>query len=282
MWQYKKQIKIRWLAFFIGFFLFVSFLYFFGNGTRGFFSQENFKSAVAAISVAFNYFPLWVLAICVFLIFAAAIVGIPSILIYAFILVAYDTTIAFLLSFICQFFVTYFSMGLSYKSYKKENYEDDFRENLESVQKNFSSFAFWSRVYYVFPLRTIDSYTPMVYPEKTPLFAVLPSVAFAIFLRMLIPVLWLNALYSWFSDFGADPVVLERNILFWSSVLIVYSVIPRAPELIICPEEFKNILYKITPYSASRKQSKAKSSSADKKLKAPESESIDVAGTESI
>lgn len=282
MWHYKKQIKIRWLAFLIGAILFFSFLYFWGNGTFGFFSQENFKSAVTAISVTINYSPFWVFGVCALLIFIAAIVGVPSILIYAFLLVTYNSYIAFLLCFVCQFFVTYFSMGLSYKSYKKENYEDDFRENLESVQKNFASFAFWSRLYYVFPLRTVDSYTPMVHPEKTPLFAALPLAGFAIFLRMLIPVIWLNTLYYWFTDFAADPAILERNILFWTSVLIVYTVIPRAPELIICPENFKTTFFKITPYSVSRKHNKIINAKSDNKQNMLQSENVNVVESESL
>ncbi|MDD3001142.1 MAG: hypothetical protein PHF29_05250 [Candidatus Riflebacteria bacterium] len=282
MWKYKKQIKIRWLAFFIGSFLFFCFLYFCGNGGDSLLSQENFKSAVTSFSVNINYSPVWVLGICALLVLVATIVGIPSILIYAFLLIAFNCYIAFLLCFICQFFVTYFSMGLSFKLYKKENYEDDFRENLESVQEKFASFAFWSRVYYVFPLRTIDSFTPMIHPQKTSLSASLPQIAFAILLRMLIPVLWLNALYSWFSDFGADPAQIERNILFWTSVLIVYTVIPRAPELIICPEEFKKIFFKITPYSVSKKLNKNLDANGVNKQNNLQAENIDVIGTESL
>lgn len=245
MWKYNRQIVIRWLSFIVSIAILSWLAFTLNSENPELFTKAGLKTEITRISVNADLAPIWLLPT----IFASTallmLTGLPSIVFFGLLLILKGFPIALAITYFCQLIATFISMMLANRSYRAAKLPAQLIELLKATQNNYQSFAFWSRLYYSFPLRTIDSLTPMVHPESRPLFESLMPAAPAIFIRMLIPALWLESLTVVLSNFSPDPAMDATRLLLWSSALIAYTMIPRVPELFICPEKVKKILLKI-------------------------------------
>lgn len=94
------------------------------------------------------------------------------------------------------------------------------------------------------PLHTVDFLTPMIQPDEEHLGKTLIPSAAAIFLRMLIPTFWLDSALALVKNLAPDTAA-GTSFLLWSSALIAYTMMPRIPELFICPDAVKKITEQI-------------------------------------
>lgn len=138
---------------------------------------------------------------------------------------------------------------MAWKMADREQYQKSISPSLKSLlwqnQDVFMSFAFWARIYFAFPLRTVDYLTPMIQPDEKQLGSTLAPAAAAIFVRMLLPTLWLQSLLTLAVNLSPHPSTDVSMFLLWSSALVVYTMIPRIPELFVCPESIKPVLAQI-------------------------------------
>ena len=257
MWTYNKQIAIRWVSFVLGVILVAYLVYAFKCNSSYLTFREMAKTSVANFSAYIQTLPVWVPCVGFIAIVIMMSFGVPNILFFGLLLVAYNIYVAFIVTFAAQLISSCICMRLSYKFFKAENFPGELFSRAEALKDNCVSFALWSRVYFTFPLRTIDSFLPIIHSEKENLNRDLIAACSGIFIRMIIPSLWLNSIYTVVVNVDFTPSI-EKKILFWTSALIVYAIIPRAPELIICPEKFKDLLFKITPYTVAKIPPKVK------------------------
>ncbi len=249
MWKYSSQITVRWLYFVSSALVLAVLLWQLSGSNPELLTQTGLKAELTRLSVIAEFQPLWVWPLVFFVVTLAMLTGIPSLLPFGCLMVFSGFYPAFIITFLCQVFVTRICIHRAWKIADSDSYQKSLRPALKSLlwqnQENFMKFAFWGRVYYAYPLRTIDYLTPMIQPDEKHLGSTLFPAAAAIFLRMLIPASWLHSLVRLSVNVTPDPAGDVSTFLLWSSALVAYTMIPRIPEFFICPDSVKPILAQI-------------------------------------
>ncbi len=262
MWKYKKQITVRWASFLLSLAMLLSLFFVFKDNAFGTFSKESFKSAFVGFSVFMDSLPIWALTIASFVIVILFYLGVPTSFVFVFLLIAYGFYTAFILSIFTQGLVSIFSVYLSYRNGNKEeaqsegNLDEKLVLELKNMQDQSKGFVFWSRVYNLFPLRTMDLMTAFVVAEKSKVKNHIVFIFFGLIVRMIIPFSLINSIYRLLSTVGGNSSELWNNFFLWSFLMLVFVIIPRAPEIMICPQRFKKPLFLIVPYSIFVKKKK--------------------------
>lgn len=270
MWTYKRQIKIRWISFFLGIAFILGLFLYFKAPSLSLLTAQGVKNARINLSVFVTALPIWAMAlICVGFI-VAALIGVPTPLIFAILLMHFDFYKAFALALFCQILVSGFAIRIS-KRYKNNGvFDDKLVTELTKINEHALSFMFWARVYSLFPLRTIDLMTPYLFQKPIKLYKIASAVSLALFFRMIVPFNLIFAALKLNGCFVGSLPSLWHNFIFWSITMLVYVIIPRAPEIIICPNVLKKALFTLVPYSIFVPRKKVAKKSKKKATKAGE------------
>jgi hypothetical protein len=267
MWTFKKQITIRWISSLLGIGLIIALFLYFKVDSFGAFSAQGIKSSRITMSVAVASLPIWALCLIAVLFVLAGLVGAPTPLMFTLFLMQYSFHKAFALALVCQLIISWFSIRIA-NGYKGNGALDEkLVTELEKLTDTPLAFIFWSRIYNIFPLRTLDLMTPYVALKPMKAYKLLPALALALFFRMLIPFNLIYATLKLFGCFVGSLPSLWHSFIFWNITMIVYMIIPRAPEIMICPNHLKKALFTLAPYSifvAKKKDKKASKANVDK------------------
>ncbi|MBU1106757.1 MAG: hypothetical protein KKB51_08840 [Candidatus Riflebacteria bacterium] len=232
-------------------------------------TQIGLKAELTRLSVMAEYQPLWLWPLVFLAITLLMMMGVPSLICFAGLLGILGFYVAFIITFLCQVFVTRISIHRAWKRADSVAYQQSINPALKSLlwqnQEKFKTFAFWARVYFAYPLRTIDFLTPMIQPDEEHLGKTLTPAAAAIFLRMLIPTFWLDSVLTLIKNVAPTSTADTSTFLLWSSALIAYTMIPRVPELFVCPEAVKRIVEQIEkpPVDKTKSSSKNENTQAE-------------------
>ena len=242
MWKYSNQIKIRWLSFIVGLVLIAIIALVFRNEII--YSQTGIKVFLGRFQILFENLPIWVYAIIVLASIGIMYLGIPSVCIVLPLMLLKNCTFAYIIAIICQFTACLLAMWQSYKS-TPAVISEELKKKLEANKDSFQSFAFWSRLYYNIPIRTIDQLTPLVHNNDECFYNSLIPAASAIMIRICIPTLLLKHIVDQFTVLEPNPELEHTKLIIWAIVLIIYTVIPKVPELMPCPKKVKKVIFEI-------------------------------------
>ncbi|MBR4571606.1 MAG: hypothetical protein IKO19_13185 [Candidatus Riflebacteria bacterium] len=242
MWKYSNQIKIRWLSFIVGLMLIALIILFFRNEII--FSQTGIKVFLGRFQILFENLPIWIYALIVLVSIGIMYAGLPSVCVVLPLMLLKNCTFAYIIAIICQFTASLLAMWQSYKS-TPAVIPEELKKKLEANKDSFQSFAFWSRLYYNIPLRTIDQLTPLIHNNEECFYNSLIPAASAIMIRICIPTLLLKHIIDQFTVLEPNPELEHTKLIIWGIVLIIYTVIPKVPELMICPKKVKKVIFEI-------------------------------------
>ncbi len=251
MWNYNRQIMIRYAGFLAGLLLLASLYLLAGDRQPDLTSKTSIKSCLTDLAVSAEMQPWWVYLLFIAGALLTMAAGVPSITVFTSILLIKGFYPAFIFTWTAQTIVSFAIMSRACKTKSINNAA--LARKLPNLESSGGSFAFWSRIYYEFPLRTIDSITPIIKPAGYSISETITAIAPAIGIRLLIPSLWMNSFLIMISSFDHNPAGDINAFLMWSSALVVYTMIPRIPELFLCPRELQPILYAIEETSANEK-----------------------------
>ncbi len=243
MWNYHRQIMIRYAGFLVGLLLLAGLYLLAGDRQPDLTSKTSIKSCLTDLAVSAELQPWWSYLLFIGGALLVMATGVPSITIFTSILLVKGFYPAFIFTWLAQ---TIVSLLLIRRAYRKKTINNTvLARKIPNLDKSAGSFAFWSRIYYEFPLRTIDSITPIVQPAGFSIIESLRVIMPAIGIRLLIPSLWMNSFLVMISSLDYNTAGDINAFLLWSSALVVYTMIPRIPELFFCPREVRPILYAI-------------------------------------
>ena len=242
MWKYSNQIKIRWASFIIGLMLIALIVLIYRNEII--YSQTGMKVFLGRFQLWFENLPIWFYAVIVFASIGIMYAGVPTVAVVLPLMLLKNCTFAYIIAAICQFAACLLAMWQSYKS-TPVIISDILKKKLESNKESFQSFAFWSRLYYNIPLRTIDQLTPLVHNNEECFYNSLVPAGSAIMIRICIPTLLLKHIVDQFTVLEPNPELEHTKLIIWAIVLIVYTVIPKVPELMICPKKVKKVIQEL-------------------------------------
>lgn len=205
-------------------------------------TKTGIKNFLTDLAISAEFLPWWSYILFPCVAFLLLAFGVPSIFLFATVLVLKGFYPAFFLTWSAQLLVSICALAWSGWR-KKPASQTPIEIRLRTLSSSFWSFAFWSRVYYAFPLRTIDSFTPVVHSEGQSIKSILSAIAPAIAIRILLPSLWLDSIFTMATSLGNNPSADLTRMLLWSSAIVVYTLIPRVPELFICPDSIKETLF---------------------------------------
>ena len=275
MWKYKNQIKLRWIAFILGLIILGLFLLIVNYDTP--ITKISMKTYLAKAQVSFEYLPFWGYIIVILASITLLLVGVPSACILIPLILLKSCTFAFVVTTACQIVATLLGMWLSSNT-EPTGISEILKNKIENNKESYQSFAFWSRIYYNIPLRTIDRYTGLVHNEEKGFMGALAAAGTAILIRTVIPAMLLKHIIDQFTLLAPNPALEADKLLIWGSILIVYTLAPKMPEIMICPEKVKTVILEIeTPTLPSSKErllaeaeAKAKAAEEEAKAKAAE------------
>ncbi len=242
MWKYTIQIKIRWLSFILGLIIIGLLLFYYKNNLPS--TQTEMKISLASVQFAFENQPIWVYSVIIVSYILLMLFGVPSVFMVFPLMIVKNCTFAYIVVCICQIVASLIAMWISY-NYPSHNIPDILREKLEDNKEEYQSFAFWSRVYYNVPLRTIDRLTPIIHRNSEIFLSSLIAAASAIMIRLCIPSLLIKHIVDQFTLLEPNPGLERTKLMVWAIILIVYTVLPKVPELMICPKKVKKVIYEI-------------------------------------
>jgi len=246
MWNYPKQIKIRYASFILAIILLLLGIFWQTSQNPEFLSRLGFKKFVTTLSINAEFQPLQTFVLLFSLSVLLMLLGVPSAIFFTPVLALRGFAAAFTFVLALQVLASVVSINLAKRSFAKGRQPDDTLANdLRKISSSPAAFAFWSRIYYSFPLRCIDSITPGTMPPEMPTKKLLPAIVPAIAFRLLFPSLWVDSVLRLLSSTGYNPQSDINMVLLWTSALFVYTVIPKIPEVFICPADIKKILYKL-------------------------------------
>ena len=254
MWNYKHQILVRYLSFLGGLLLLAALYLTAGDTQPDLTSKTSIKNCLTSLAVSAEFFPWWVYPAFLggtFLLMAA---GVPSVIFFTVILIVKGFVPAYLITLLFQTVVSLATIRRSARRPAPQRASLASRLADPSIAEG--QFLFWSRIYYEFPLRTIDSLTPAVQAKDSSLTRIAGPIAAAIAIRIAVPSFWVHALIVMISSLDHNPAGDINRFLAWSTVLVIYTMLPRVPELFLCPGKLKEILYNIANGSASIRQSR--------------------------
>ncbi len=267
MWKYNRQILVRYLSFLAGMVLAGYLLLNAAGSQETLLTRSGLKNALTELAVACELLPwfhsLGLLALAIILILA----GVPSIIVFTPLLITKGFVAAYILTLAGQTGASFISILLAFRRFRPSGSKLEFK--LTGLTDRFREFAFWSRIYYAFPLRTIDSMTPALHPENQPLHTIMPRIFSAIAIRMLIPSLWINSFIQLLTSLNHNPDGDARSLLIWTSALVVYTLIPRVPELFICPADIREALFIVESPSSESAGSPSANESSPKGVSVP-------------
>jgi hypothetical protein len=230
MWKYTNQIKIRWITFILGIIIISLFFVIFNKDI--FHTQAGMKVFLTRIQVGFEALPIWsylvVILISIFLLF----LGVPSIFILIPLMLLKNATFAFICTCLCQFVSSLLAMWISYKT-NPSWVSEKLNAKLIDNQDTYLYFAFWSRLYYNIPLRTVDQLTPYVHNKENSFYYSLVPAACAIMIRICIQTLLVKHIVDQFTLLAPNPDLEYKKFFIWSIVLLIYTILPKVPELMI-------------------------------------------------
>lgn len=245
MWSYSKQIKLRYASFVLAIILLLLAAFLQSRHNPEFLSRIGLRSFLTTLSISTEFQPLQTFALFFSSSLLLMLFGIPSIIFFISALILRGFAPAFIFVLIFQTVASWISINLAKRSFARGKRPAQLEPDLRKLSSTPQSFALWSRIYYSFPLRSIDSITPGTIPPDMPTRKIIPSIAAAIAVRLLIPSLWANSLLNLLTSTGHNYQHEVNALLMWSSALIVYTIIPKIPEVFICPENIKKVLYKL-------------------------------------
>lgn len=241
MWKYNRQILVRYLSFLSGIAIAGYLLMITAGSQETLLTRSGLKNALTQISVACELLP-WTHNIALLILaLVLMLAGVPSVIVFTPLLIARGFVPAYILTLAGQTGASFISIMLAFRRFRTTGSNLEFK--LATLAGRFREFAFWGRVYYAFPLRTIDSITPVLHPDNQPLHSIMPQIFGATAIRMLIPSLWVNSLIQLLTSLNHNPDGNAQSLLIWTSALVVYTLIPRVPELFICPAAIKEALF---------------------------------------
>ncbi len=242
MWKYINQIKIRWASVILFFIILVFSLFLLKNELT--FSQTGMKVLLTRLQVSFENLPIWYYGIIIIASIIILLIGTPSACILFPLMLLKNCTFAFIVTTFCQITATLLAMWISYKK-TPILISDNLKKKIEDNRESYQDFAFWSRIYYNIPLRTIDSLTPIVHDNKEGLYNSLIAASCSIMIRLCIPSLLIKHIIDQFTVLEPNPELEYTKLLIWGSILIIYTVLPKVPELMICPNKVKKVILEI-------------------------------------
>lgn len=281
MWKYKNQIKLRWIAFILGLVTLVLFLLIVNYDMP--ITKVSMKIFLSKAQVGFEYLNFTSYIIIIMAIIWLLLLGIPSACILIPLILLKSCTFAFVVTTACQIVATLIAMWLSSNT-EPTGISEILKNKIENNKESYQSFAFWSRIYYNIPLRTIDRYTGLVHNEEKGFMGALAAAGTAILIRTVIPAMLLKHIIDQFTLLAPNPALEADKLLIWGSILIVYTLVPKMPEIMICPAKVKSVILEIEsptlPSSkdklreeAEAKAKQAEAEAASKKLEARKLES---------
>ena len=242
MWKYANQIKIRWASFILGLIVVGLFLVYFRNDIS--FTQTGMKVFLTRVQVGFENLSILHYAAIIMGSILLLLVGVPSVCVVLPLMLMVNGTFAYVVACICQIVSSLFAMWISYKS-SPLVLSEELEKKLLDNKDNYQSFAFWSRLYFNIPLRTIDRLTPNVHNNEFIFLGSLIPAASAIMIRICIPTMLIKHIVDQFTLLEPNPELEYTKFFVWAIVFIVYTLIPKVPELMICPKKVKKVIYEI-------------------------------------
>ena len=64
-------------------------------------------------------------------------------------------------------------------------------------------------------------------------------------IRICIPTLLLKHAVDQFTVLEPNPELEHTKLIVWAIILIIYTIIPKVPELMICPKKVKKVILEI-------------------------------------
>ena len=267
MWKYNRQILVRYLSFLAGTAIAGYLLVMASGSQEALLTRIGLKNTLTELAVACELLPwthsIGLLALALILILA----GVPSVIVFTPLLITKGFVAAYILTLAGQTGASFISILLAFRRFRPSGSKLEFK--LTALTDRFREFAFWSRIYYAFPLRTIDSMTPVIHPDDQPIHTIIPRIFGAIAIRMLIPSLWINSLIQLLTSLNYNPEGDAKSLLIWTSALVVYTLIPRVPELFICPADIREALFIVENPAAGSEVSSEANGNAPKEVNVP-------------
>lgn len=267
MWKYNRQILVRYLSFLAGAAIAGYLLVMAAGSQEALLTRSGLKNALTELAVACELLPwthsIGLLALALLLTLA----GVPSIIVFTPLLITKGFAAAYILTLAGQTGASFISILFAFRRFRPAGSRLEFK--LTALTDRFRAFALWSRIYYAFPLRTIDSMTPALHPENQPIHTIMPQIFAAIAIRMLIPSLWVNSLLQLMTSLNHNPEGDAKSLLLWTSALVVYTLIPRIPELFICPADIREALFVVKSPEAGFEHSSTANNSIPKGVNIP-------------
>ena len=226
MWKYANQIKIRWVSFILGLIVLGLILVYFRNDIS--FTQTGMKVFLTRVQVGFENLPIWYYAAIILGSIVLLLMGVPSVLVVFPLMLMKNGTFAYVVACICQIVASLLAMWISYKS-SPLVVSEELEKKLQDNKDNYQTFAFWSRVYYNIPLRTIDRLTPNVHNNEFIFLGSLIPASSAIMIRICIPTMLLKHIVDQFTLLEPNPELEYTKFFIWAIVLIIYTVLPKIP-----------------------------------------------------
>jgi hypothetical protein len=256
MWNYNKQITVRWVSFILFAVLLAGTLALLSSGHQEGLGQAELKTLTTQISVTAELLPVYVWFFVFLALVMLLLLGVPSILIFAPTYVVAGFLLAFVVTVIAQIHASIIAVYLARRKGWTEKLPQPVRSSIEESEAGVASLSFWARVYLSYPLRTVDLVVGHMLGEDKPAGAVYPSIFIASTIRTLIPAIWSSSLIDLITNFSYNPAADSSWFLIWSSILVAYIVLPRIPELIICKKAVKPVLLQIEAWETSLKPKK--------------------------
>lgn len=243
MWKYKWQIRLRWLTFVILLIIMSVFVYNQLIYDSQSLARLGLKSLLTELAIEAEFFAQTAWLALFATAFVLAVTGTPSIVLFACFYILTSFWRAYIIIILIQFATSIFSIFIAKRRYKKnsDSVIDDSLKIMPDKNVSAVAFAFFSRVYFFVPLRTIDMLTPLVEASasKTKLYL---TILCSIFIRLLIPSYWFSSLLRLISNISVNPQSDFNIFIYWSLILIIYTVIPKIPEVTPCPAKLKPFL----------------------------------------
>jgi hypothetical protein len=245
MWKYNNQILIRWVSFITVFLLVTTLLLVASREFPEGLGKPQIKALATRLAISIEFAPwyFWLLTMVLFTVIM--LIGVPTILIFSSLYVVVNFEIALLVSLAGQFMTGILAVHLARRRNSTEKIPVYLKKRLASADISPAQLAFWGRLYLSYPMRTIDFLTASVMNEDQKLSSLYPAIAAGTLLRNIFPFAWAAALIVIIRNYSPTPVKDASSMLVRSSLLLVQIILPKIPELLICPRQLRPVLAQI-------------------------------------
>ncbi|MGM0599665.1 MAG: hypothetical protein ACQETH_07570 [Candidatus Rifleibacteriota bacterium] len=215
-------------------------------------SQAVLKNTLTSAAVYADFLPPYIWLIIYAGIFLLLLMGVPTILLFTPLFLTQGFVIAFFTVIIAQLNASIIATFLADKRNWSKNIPDKLKAKISNLKTPQPAFEFWARLYNAYPLRTIDLLSAARHGIH-PLFKI--SVLTALVLRNLLPSIWVASLINLLVNYSPNPAQDSATFLLWSSILMVYIILPKIPELVICNKEVRIFLEQVETWNLENKTS---------------------------